>query len=506
MGVFMKIKKAFSLFTSVIITSSFISYDSSFVSAQNAEKFRLIWSDEFDGDALNIDNWSFELGNWKLDENGNYITNGWGNNEQQFYTEKNASVNDGILTISARHEKYTDEIQGSYDYTSSRLSSQYKFSTCGGKIEVRSRCDSGKSLWPAIWMLPEDSLYGGWAASGEIDIMEGWGSTPEKICGTIHFGDLWPNNTYLTNDYFFENGDSSENWHTYAIEWEKDFIYWYVDDVLYSEQTDWYSANRKSPAPFDQNFYLILNLAVGGHFDGVNGIYGEPSIFANGDKNFQIDYVRVYENTQSDFAPSEIKSAALKPYMEGSVAELKNMDGYSEFTIENVGTLEYSIMGLIPAQKAKAGENYSLAFDISSTIDREAIVTVEDTSYERYLDKKISLSVDSQRLAYDLEFEKDRAVDIKFQLGNIGNAADIGVHTVRISNIKWQKISNNSNDLLGDVNGDEGVSSADLVLFSRWILGDAVTVIAPNCDLYKDNRFDVYDLIKLRELIIYKNR
>ena len=271
-----------------------------------SEKYRLVWSDEFDGSSLDADKWSYELGNWKLDESGNYITNGWGNNEQEFYTDRNTAVKDGVLTISARKESYTDERQGSYDYTSSRLSTQHKFSVCGGRIEVRARCDSGKSLWPAIWMLPEDSAYGGWASSGEIDIMEGWGSTPEKICGTVHFGGVWPNNRYLTGEYGFPEGDSTENWHTYSIEWDKGEIRWYVDDSLYSTQTDWYSEGFSYPAPFDQNFYIILNLAVGGHFDGVDGIYAEPATFASGDKNFDIDYVRVYEDTSSDFRPTEM--------------------------------------------------------------------------------------------------------------------------------------------------------------------------------------------------------
>ena len=496
----MKISRFFAFLSAFAVTGGMISSYNFTGTAQENEKFKLIWSDEFEGDNVDMTKWSYELGNWKLDEHGNYITNGWGNNEQQFYTDKNAAVNDDILTISARHENYVDEVQGSYDYTSSRLSTQHKFSTCGGKIEVRSRCDSGKSLWPAIWMLPEDSLYGGWAASGEIDIMEGWGSTPEKICGTIHFGDLWPNNTYLTKDYLFENGDSTENWHTYSIEWEKDYIRWYVDDVLYSEQTDWYSANRQYPAPFDQNFYLILNLAVGGHFDGVDGIYGDSSIFANGEKQFQIDYVRVYENTESDFVPSEIKSAALKSYMEGSAATLTNKDNCTEFAIENVGTLEYSILGIIPAQNVKAGEEYTLSFGINSTADREVIVTVEDTSYNRYLDKKIALTSDIQRFAYDVKFENDMSADIKFQLGNIGEASTVGPHKIVISDIKWEKKTRGG--LAGDANNDGIVSTADLVLFSRRLLGDAVTVMKKNCDLYKDDRFDVFDLIKMREIVI----
>ena len=101
--------------------------------------YTLVWSDEFDGISLDNSKWSYELGNWKTDAKGNYITNGWGNNEQEFYTDSNASVNDGVLTIAARKESYTDPKQGSYDYTSARLSSQHKFSTCGGRIEVRAR-------------------------------------------------------------------------------------------------------------------------------------------------------------------------------------------------------------------------------------------------------------------------------------------------------------------------------------------------------------------------------
>lgn len=495
----MSILKTISAVMAVFVTGSIIQPVEIKSTAQ--DEYKLIWSDEFDGDSLDMKNWSYELGNWKLDENGNYITNGWGNNEQQFYTDKNASVEDGVLTISARHENYTDEVQGNYEYTSSRLSTQYKFSTCGGRIEVRSRCDSGKSLWPAIWMLPEDSLYGGWAASGEIDIMEGWGSTPEKICGTIHFGDLWPANTYLTKDYLFAEGDSSENWHTYAIEWEKGSIRWYVDDILYSEQTEWFSANRAYPAPFDQNFYLILNLAVGGHFDGVDGIHGDPSIFTDGEKQFQIDYVRVYENTASVFLPTPIKSAALKPYIEGAAASLTNKDGFTEFSVENVGELEYGVMGMIPAQKVKAGESYRLSFGISSTAEREAVITVEDNKYNRYLDKKITLTEEKQYMTYDVTFDEDMSADIKFQLGNIGSASAIGAHKVEISDIKWTKKNKNT---AGDANGDGVVAVSDLVLFSRRLLGDAVTVISKNVDLCNDGIFDVYDLIRLREILLEK--
>lgn len=404
--------------------------------ADNSGSPRLIWSDEFDGDTLDREKWGYELGNWKLDADGNYVTNGWGNNEQELYTDSNASVQDGVLTIAAREEHYSDPIQGEYEYTSARLSSQHLFSTCGGRIEVRARCDAGKSLWPAIWMLPEDSVYGGWAASGEIDIMEGWGSTPEKICGTIHFGDAWPNNTYLTNNYEFPAGDSAENWHTYAVEWESDEIRWYVDETLYSTQSDWYSANHAYPAPFDQNFYLILNLAVGGHFDGVDGIYADPATFADGERHFDIDYVRVYD-LGTGFTPTPVTSLPLESYIEGADASLKNMDGASEITVNAVGELPYGVMGLCRGKAVKSGETHTLSFDVSSTETREITVTAEDAAYTRYLDETITITPDEAHYSFEVTAEADMTIDLKFLLGNIGNAASLPSHTVTLRNIQW---------------------------------------------------------------------
>jgi len=400
--------------------------------------YTLIWSDEFDGSALNMDNWTYELGNWKTDDKGNYITNGWGNNEQEFYTDSNTTVKDGILTIAARKENLTDPVQGSYEYTSARLSTQHKFSTCGGRIEVRARCDSGKSLWPAIWMLPEDSVYGGWAASGEIDIMEGWGSTPEKICGTIHFGDVWPGNTYLTNDYVFPEGDSTVNWHTYSVEWNSNEMHWYVDDKLYSTQSDWYSVNRAYPAPFDQNFYILLNLAVGGHFDGIDGIYADPGIFADGEKHFDIDYVRVYRKDGTAFSPTEQTSAALSLYREGADAGLTNKDGSTQVHIESTGELPYSVMGLLENQPVKAGESHKLSFTASSSLSRQINVTVEDSSYTRYLDEVITIGAEPQDFTFDVDFAADMNVDIKFLMGNTGEPRPSAPHDIELAKISWK--------------------------------------------------------------------
>ncbi|MBR5165043.1 MAG: glycoside hydrolase family 16 protein [Ruminococcus sp.] len=400
--------------------------------------YTLIWSDEFDGNELNSDNWSYELGNWKTDSKGNYVTNGWGNNEQEFYTDSNTTVKNGILSIAARKEAYTDPVQGSYDYTSARLSSQYKFSTCGGRIEVHARCDSGKSLWPAIWMLPEDSVYGGWAASGEIDIMEGCGSTPEKICGTIHFGDVWPNNTYLTADYNFPEGSTSESWHTYAVEWDSDEMRWFVDDDLYSTQSEWYSVNRAYPAPFDQNFYLLLNLAVGGHFDGIDGIYADPATFADGEKHFDIDYVRVYSKNGDSFAPTLQTSAALSLYREGADAGLTNKDGCSVAHIVTVGEKPYSVMGLIESQHVSAGEKRTLSFTAQSTIERPITVTVEDARYTRYLDETITVGTEPKQFSFTVPFSADMDADIKFLMGRVSDDVPSSEHDITLSGIQWK--------------------------------------------------------------------
>lgn len=402
---------------------------------QEESEWKLLWNDEFDGNSVDMSKWGYDLGNWLLNESGGLESYGWGNNEQEFYTDTNTSVSNGILTIATKKEPYTDPVQGNYEYTSARMSTKQKFSFCGGKVEVRARVDSGKSLWPAIWMLPEDTVYGKWAASGEIDIMEGWGSKPQQICGTIHFGDTWPYNTYLTKDYYFADDDSTENWHTYGLEWDAEKIRWLVDGVCYSEQSDWYSAGRAFPAPFDQNFYLILNLAVGGQFDGIDGVNADPSIFANGSKNMQIDYVRVYQKTEHTFTPTQLKEPSLNGYFEGADAELKNTDAGTAFTIRSVGTLEYGVMGIYGGQHLEAGKTYRISFDAAASVPRTMRLTVEDGVYNRYLDELISLSTDSKSYSYTITVPETMDADIKFQLGAVGDTETLSTHTVNLAKI-----------------------------------------------------------------------
>ncbi|WP_050785596.1 family 16 glycosylhydrolase [Pedosphaera parvula] len=242
---------------------------------------QLVWSDEFDGSSINTNHWTFDIGN------GPSGLPGWGNNELEYYTSRpeNAFVSNGVLHIVAKKESYNGQ-----NYTSAKLKTTGLFSKRYGRFEFRARLPQGQGYWPALWMMPQDSLYGGWAASGEIDVMENKGSDPTTVLGTIHYGGQWPNNQYSHGPSFtFTGVDSVTNFHTYALEWSTNFVKWYVDGQLYETQTSWWSSGGASPAPFDQPFYIMMNLAVGGNFGG------NPDTNTIFPGEMQIDYVRVYE-------------------------------------------------------------------------------------------------------------------------------------------------------------------------------------------------------------------
>lgn len=218
-----------------------------------------------------------------LGNGGAYGIPGWGNNELQYYRSENATVANGALTITARQENFAG-----YNYTSARLRTRNLGDWKYGRFEMRAKLPVTQGMWPAFWMLPTDEVYGGWAASGEIDIMESLGHEPERIYGTIHYGGSYPENTFSGNTTWLAP-NSATDFHVYAIEWEEGEIRWYVDGQLYSTKTDWYSSGIPFPAPFDQRFHLLLNVAVGGNFPG------NPDGSTVLPQEYIIDYVRVYQ-------------------------------------------------------------------------------------------------------------------------------------------------------------------------------------------------------------------
>lgn len=240
----------------------------------------LVWSDEFDAAVLDPETWFFEEG-----DGSQYGIPGWGNNELQWYLPDSALIDNGKLVITARKEVSNDR-----NYTSARINTRDRFAFRYGRIEARIQLPGGQGIWPAFWMLPQDNVYGGWAASGEIDIMEAVNlgeAGSNLVHGTIHYGGEWPGNTYSGNEYVVP-ANATENFHVYAIEWDPTEIRWYVDDVLYSMQNNWSSSAAAFPAPFDQHFHILFNVAVGGNWPG------EPNSNTVFPVTMEVDYVRVY--------------------------------------------------------------------------------------------------------------------------------------------------------------------------------------------------------------------
>lgn len=244
------------------------------------DSLTLVWSDEFDGTQLDPEVWFFESG-----DGSQYGIPGWGNNELQWYLPDSAELDNGRLVITARQEP-----QSGKNFTSARINTRDRFAFRYGRIEARMRLPGGQGLWPAFWLLPQDSSYGGWAASGEIDVMEAinlGASGGNTVHGTIHYGGQWPNNVF-TGDSYVVATSTDTDFHDYALEWDETEIRWYVDNVLYAAQNAWSSSAAPYPAPFDQPFYILLNVAVGGNWPG------SPDGGTVFPVTMEVDYVRVY--------------------------------------------------------------------------------------------------------------------------------------------------------------------------------------------------------------------
>lgn len=261
----------------------------------HAEDWKLVWSDEFDQAGLpDPAKWNYEVG---------FIRN----NELQYYTrarKENARVEDGMLVIEARKERFKNPSvrQGKgrskgkeyADYTSASVTTDGKASWTYGRIEVRAKLPTGRGMWPAIWMLGTNKGQVGWPACGEIDIMENVGFDPDVIHANIH--------TKAYNHAIHTNKGSKikipnphQDFHVYAIEWRPDRMDFFVDSQKYFTFTN--EGKGSDAWPYDKPQYLILNIAVGGAWGGQKGM--DDSIFP---QRMLIDYVRVYQSPETSSA------------------------------------------------------------------------------------------------------------------------------------------------------------------------------------------------------------
>ncbi|MFM2228783.1 MAG: hypothetical protein RL607_41 [Bacteroidota bacterium] len=226
----------------------------------------LVWSDEFNTDgAPDSNKWGYDIG-----------AGGWGNNESQYYTSRpqNVIVEGGFLKIKTLRENYLGS-----SFTSARIKTQDKYSLKYGRVEMRAKLPAGGGTWPAFWMLGNSIGSLGWPACGEIDIMEHVGNNLNRIYGTLHHpnhsgGNADGGNVVITN--------ATTDFHIYATEWTASTIKFYVDDQLY------YTFANNASLPFNNNFFIILNCAVGGNFGGAI----DPNFNAS---SYEVDYIRVFQ-------------------------------------------------------------------------------------------------------------------------------------------------------------------------------------------------------------------
>jgi len=242
-----------------------------YVSADSYPGKALAWSDEFDGDVIDLQNWTYDLG-----------ASGWGNQELQNYTSnsENCYVSSGKLFIVAKQE--------GVHYTSARMKSIGLQEFQHGRIDVRAILPYGQGIWPAIWMLGANFPSSGWPACGEIDIMELVGSSPSTVHGTIHFGADWNQHNYVGQGTSLPSGQTfADEFHVFSIEWDESGITWLIDDQPYYSVTS--TVTGSQPYPFDNPFFFILNVAVGGQWPGY------PDTTTTFPQFMAIDYVRVFQ-------------------------------------------------------------------------------------------------------------------------------------------------------------------------------------------------------------------
>ncbi|HEX2945192.1 MAG TPA: family 16 glycosylhydrolase [Clostridia bacterium] len=416
--------------------------------------YTLLWNDEFDGNSLDTNIWNYEP-----------HQPGWTNNELQEYTtsEKNVFVRDGQLVIKAI--KAADAGGKDY-YTSGKVTTQNRKDFTYGKVVVRAKVPEGKGLWPAIWMMPQDeSRYGQWPKCGEIDIMEVLGNQTNTAYGTIHYGEP---HAQQQGTYVLANGTFASDFHEFSVEWEPGEMRFYIDGNLYKTVNDWFTAvsggdEKPYPAPFNQPFFVQLNLAVGGTWPG------NPDATTNFDNaEYQIDYVRVYQKPTYDMNVQKPKKTFAEPLEDGNyirngnfseaedltddidwkfllfqsgegAAEIK--DEMLTITTKKEGIVDYSVQLVQPNLPMLKGKKYKVVFDARADETRDIIVCVSapDNNWIRYL-PDTTLSVSKKWKTYTYEFEMKDKDDpngrLEFNLGHRGSTATVYITKVRVEEMK----------------------------------------------------------------------
>lgn len=412
--------------------------------------YTLLWNDEFDGNSLNTNLWNYEP-----------HEPGWTNEELQEYTtsNNNVMVKDGKLIIKAIKTK---DNSGNNYYTSGKITTKNKKDFTYGKVVVSAKVPRGKGLWPAIWMMPTDEgRYGQWPKCGEIDIMEVLGNQVNTSYGTIHYGEP---HAQQQGTYVLSNGTFADDFHEFSVEWEPGEMRFYVDGTLYKTINDWFTAKegeeeKPYPAPFNQPFFLQLNLAVGGTWPGNPD---ESTDFNHAE--FEVNYVRVYQKPYYDTDVKKPQKEFREPdstgnyIVNGSFKEYEDLSDEKNWTFlttqngrgnasiqdntlkiysQAEGDVDYSIQLVQPNLPMRKGTRYRLSFDACASQNRDIIVCVSapTNGWIRYLkDTKQSLTTNWQSYSYEFDVtgKDDPNGRVEFNLGHRGSTATVSLRNVRL--------------------------------------------------------------------------
>ncbi len=441
-------------------------------------EWKLVWNDEFSGSKLDTTKWDYQLGAGEQ-----YGLNGWGNEELQYYAKENVYVKNGMLVIEARKE----EKEGK-PYTSGRIRTMKDdetplYATTFGRVEAKIKMPKGDGIWPAFWMLPASKKYGAWAASGELDIMEARGRLPNRVYGTLHYGQQWPGNKYTGGMNKFKDGTICE-FHEYAVEWEPGNIRWYVDGIKFFETSSWYALDESGenmfdyPAPYDEPFYILLNLAVGGTFDEYRTpsesevpcqmlvdyvrVYAKDSYnmnvtrplpkrdeesfagFENDNGNYILDQnfgtlnTEVMKDNRMDVSSHSWYALALNDF--GGNAAVSNRNGECYVDVKDAGSEVHSVQ-VIQHLGVAEGYTYVIEFDAKAEEERPISVKLggdEDNSWAVYSSQYSSpLTKEYTHFKYKftMEYPTDKTARLEFNVGK--NPNDVWIKNVSVTSVEF---------------------------------------------------------------------
>lgn len=443
-----------SLLTKALLTFSVIGTVFAFSNTvKAADNYELVWSDEFNGNSLDTNTWNYEIGT------GSW---GWGNNEQQYYTDRNIKVSNGTMKITAKREDY-----GGMKYTSSRITTKNKKNFKYGKIEARIKMPKFKGVWPAFWMLGANQDSVGWPKCGEIDIVEAI-NDENLVYGTLHwFHD--PGNNNADSGSSVAVADRTE-YHVYGVEWTADKLRWYVDGKVYRTM----DVSNDSFSEVRKEYFVIFNMAIGGQWPGYD--IDETAFPAT----MEVDWVRAYkkveETTTKYTGPMiTVTEDAVETCSEkwgsyfgsgwaGASGTSKSTDKAvtgATMNITSIGNSQWGVQQYLKGLHYYPGRTYNYSFTMTSDVDKRVFVKVagdgDEQIFGEYIDLKARVPYNFSRqvtLAKDME----GVLDLYFGMGKCdGDAAA----TNSAANITLSNVSFKTTTQIPDPNYNNGESTTN---------------------------------------------